>query len=257
MESESPPETGAFHPVARTPLSLLVARQIRDAIVAGELAVGTQIPSEKELTARFDVSRSTIREALRIVQALGLLSGGDTVSTSRPRVSVDHTVARASEALENALRLGQVPLHDIIELRLALEGGALSAEVVDTERLTAAKAALDVMRRPDVDVATFHAADVQFHICLAGVGGNAAFPLVMGVLRDAIAGHLLDALDAMDDARPVLSRLAAEHGAIVDAIEAGDGPLAAKLVRAHVWDFYTRDVATAGRDRQDDADADG
>jgi GntR family transcriptional repressor for pyruvate dehydrogenase complex len=89
------------------------------------------------------------------------------------------------------------------------------------------------------------------------VGGNAAFPLVMGVLRDAIAGHLLDALDAMDDARPVLSRLAAEHGAIVDAIDAGDGPLAAKLGRAHVWDFDTRDVATAGRDGQDDADADG
>ena len=90
MSTESP-ESTAFRPIRRTPLSLLVSRQIRDAIVSGELMLGSQLPTEQELTAQFDVSRSTVREAVRILQAQGLLSGGDTVSTSRPRVCLLYT----------------------------------------------------------------------------------------------------------------------------------------------------------------------
>jgi GntR family transcriptional repressor for pyruvate dehydrogenase complex len=236
-------DTGdGFRPVTRVPLSLLVSRQIRDAIVAGDLPVGSELPSEGRLGERFGVSRSTIREALRIVQALGLLSGGDTVSTARPRVSVDHTVARASEAIENVLRLGRVPLGDLVELRLAIEGAALGRPAVETARLGEARAALAVMQRPDVDVATFHDADVRFHLSLAGVSGNGAFPLVMSAVRDAIAGHLLDALQALDDPRPTLERLAGEHDAILAAVESGDCERATRLVRDHVWAFYAEGV---------------
>jgi DNA-binding FadR family transcriptional regulator len=227
-----------FSPVTRTPLSLLVSQQLRHAIVSGDLPVGSELPPEGRLAERFGVSRSTIREALRIVQALGLLSGGDTVSTARPRVSVDHTVARASEAIENVLRLGRVPLGDLVELRLAIEGAALERPAVEPGHLDAARQALAVMERPDVDVAAFHDADVRFHISLAGVSGNAAFPLVMAGVRDAIAGHLLDALEALHDPRPTLRRLAAEHAAILGAVAGGDGEAAARLVRDHVWRFY-------------------
>ena len=51
------------------PLSLLVAQQLRDRIISGALALGTQSPTEKDLTDQFGLSRSTIREALRILQA--------------------------------------------------------------------------------------------------------------------------------------------------------------------------------------------
>lgn len=231
-----------FRPVSRTPLSLLVSRQLRAAILAGELSIGTELPTEKELTEHFGVSRSTIREALRILQSQGLLSGGDSVSTARPRVSAEQTPTSASEALENAVRLGTLPLDDLIELRLLLEGSAVTHPQLDTSRLDEARSALEVMRTPDVDVTTFHREDVRFHISLAGSGGNTVFPLVMSVLRDAIAGHLLGALSAMDDPAPVLRRLADEHAAILDAVDAGDGERAAALIKAHVWDFYVNEV---------------
>ena len=236
------PVQDAFRPVSRRPLSLLVSRQLRDAIVSGELSVGTLLPTESDLCERFGVSRSTIREALRILQALGLLSGGDTVSTARPRVSAEHTLSAASEVLESAIRLRQIPLGDLVELRLVLEGAALESPVVATERVAEARAALEVMRRPGVDVVTFHEADVRFHTSLAGAGGNTAFSLVMGVLREAIGGYLVEALTALADPGPTLHRLGEEHAAILQAIDDGDGVLAGERVREHIWGFYSHDI---------------
>ncbi len=232
-------ERAAFGPVRRTPLSLLVSRQIRDAIVTGQLSIGSQLPTEQELTEQFGVSRSTVREAVRILQAQGLLSGGDTVSTSRPRVSGELSFSTAGEALENALRLGTVSLPDLVELRLLLEGAAAGS--ADPGQLAVARSAVETMQRPGIDVAAFHDADVQFHISLAGAGGNTAFALVMGALRDAISSYLRDTLDALADPRPTLSRLAAEHAAILVALDAGDRDAARALVHGHIWGFYTRD----------------
>jgi GntR family transcriptional regulator, transcriptional repressor for pyruvate dehydrogenase complex len=240
-------ERSAFRPVARTPLSMLVSRQLRDAIVSGELEMGTELPSEKELTEHFGVSRSTVREALRILQAQGLLSGGDTVSTNRPRVSDELTATMAAEALENVLRLGCVPLGELVELRLLLEGAAVEEGVVaDPNRLDAARSALVEMRQEGVDVEAFHDADVRFHISLAGSGGNRAVPLVMQVLRHAIAGHLRGALETMDDPRPTLERLAREHAAILRAVERGDGRRARRLLQSHVRDFYAAELGPHG-----------
>lgn len=235
------PASAAFSPVSRTPLSLLVSRQLRDAIVSGELSVGTLLPSEKELTERFGVSRSTIREALRILQALGLLTGGDTVSTSRPRVCAEQTLTAVSDVLESAVRLSQIPLGDLVELRLVLEGSALESPVVVPEALALARTELTVMQQPGIDVVTFHAADVRFHTHLVGAGGNSAFSLVMGVLRDAIRGHLVEVLTALPDPAPTLDALRHEHTSILEAVEAGDGPLAKQRVREHIWGFYSRD----------------
>ncbi|GAA3192252.1 FadR/GntR family transcriptional regulator [Actinocorallia longicatena] len=226
-----------FRAVTRAPLSLLVSGQVRELILSGELPVGTELPSEKDLADQFGVSRSTVREAVRILQAKGLLSGGDTVSTAKPRVSGALASGSASEALESALRLGSVPLGDLVELRLVLEGAAVAKP--GAAALEDARAALETMRTPGVGVAEFHDADVRFHICLSGAGGNTAFALVMTALREAIGGHLLDALKGLEDPRPTLDRLAAEHAAILEAVENGSGERAAGLMRAHIWDFYS------------------
>jgi DNA-binding FadR family transcriptional regulator len=119
-----------------------------------------------------------------------------------------------------------------------LEGAALETVPPDAPRLADAHRELELMRRPGIDVSAFHDADVRFHITLAGAGGNSAVPLVMNVLRHAIAAHLLETLEAMPDSAPTLARLAAEHAAILDAVEAGDGARARRMLRSHVEDFY-------------------
>ena len=240
----------------RAPLSVLVSRQLRQAIMSGRVAVGAELPSEKELTEELGVGRSTIREALRILQAQGLLSGGDSVSTRRARVSTQQTLSlAAAQAMENVIRLGQVPLHDLVELRVVLEGasvesaaalarsssrskGTRRAGAPQDDALETARAALAAMRAPGIDVDAFRAADLQFHRSLALASGNAAFPLMMGVLRTAISGHLGEALHQEADVAATMKRLAREHAAIFEAIETGRGERARTLVTKHIQSFY-------------------
>jgi DNA-binding FadR family transcriptional regulator len=224
----------------RAPLSVIVSRQLRQAIMSGRVSAGTELPSEKELTEELGVGRSTIREALRILQAQGLVSGGDTVSTRRPRVSTQQTLnLAAAQAMENAVRLGQVPLGDLVELRVVLEGASVEAASTATaEALESARSAVETMKTPGIDVESFRAADVLFHRSLATASGNAAFPLVMGVLRAAISSHLGEALHHQTDVAATMKRLTREHEAILKAVEGGQGERARMLMTKHIQAFY-------------------
>ena len=218
-----------------------MALQLREAIVSGRIPVGDELPSEKELGQQLKVGRSTIREALRILQAQGLVSGGDTVSTARPRVSAEATLSTAAATMENVLRLGQVPLADLVELRVVIEGAIVEAAaeaVADDPGLAEARDALAAMQAPDVDVEAFRAADLRFHRALAAAGGNQAFTLVMGVLRHAISAHLGEALHRVAHPRRAMAELTREHAEILDAVVRGHGKRARTLVTAHIRAFY-------------------
>lgn len=223
----------------RQPLSVSVARRLREAIVGGHIVLDEALPSEKELCKQLGVGRSTIREALRILQAQGLLTGGDTVSTARPRVSAALALSSAAYTMENALRLGRVPLADLVALRVVIEGAIVEdAAGAAPAALDEARAALAQMTTGKPDIETFRAADLRFHRGLASAAGNAAFGLVMGVLRDAISAHLGEALHRVDHPAKVMAALVREHEAILEAVARGHGKRARALVTDHIRDFY-------------------
>ena len=239
----------ALGPVARVPLSVVVARRLRDAIVGGELAPGTELPSEKELGARLGVGRSTLREALRILQAQGLLSGAERVSTQRPRVVDDRAIDSAALALDSVLRLGKVSLADLVELRVVLEGAAVEAAAralqpaklepakLEFASLELARAALEAMRRAD-DIEDFCVADLQFHTALARASGNAAYPLVLMTLRQAVSRFLDERLQRAPSPRAIFESLNQEHEHLLCAVEGAQPDQARALVAAHIRDFY-------------------
>ncbi|RFA25554.1 hypothetical protein CAI21_18665 [Alkalilimnicola ehrlichii] len=239
------PESPALSPVGREPLSVIVAGRIRDAIVSGQLPDGSPLPGEKELGARFEVGRSTVREALRILQAQGLVTGGDRVSTRTPTVNGRGAVSSAAFALENVLRLGQVPLQDLVSLRLLIEQSALAlaAARLDDEGRGRAEDAIAEMDAAADDIECFIDADVAFHATLIDAAGNAAYVLVNNVLRGTMAEHLRVALQRAQDLPAVTAKLNREHRAILAAACAGDGSLAAQRVGAHIRDFYEQQVA--------------
>lgn len=224
-------------PLARMPLSLVVSGRLRDAILDGSLPVGQALPTEQDLAQTFSVGRSTVREALRVLQAQGLVTGADTVSTARPRVSYERTAGSAATALSTAVQVGAVPLADLVELRVLLEATALRSVSVVPEAAHTAIERMRVCARTD-DTAGFHDADVDFHIALTSAGGNKAFGLVMSVLRESIAGYLIRELDARKDSAATLGALLAEHEAIADALARGESDYAARLVEKHVRGFY-------------------
>jgi DNA-binding FadR family transcriptional regulator len=200
----------------------------------------TELPSEKELTELLGVSRSTVREALRILQAQGLLTGGNTVSTQRPRVTGANTMASAALAMESVLRLGQVPLKDLVQLRALIEGAAFeeAAHAQLPEPLEQARAALQEMKRPGLDVEAFRAADVAFHRGLVAASGNAAYGLVMGVLHEAVSSRLGEALQRVKDKKATLRTLTIEHEAMYLAVTRGNGRRAQAMVAEHLRNFY-------------------
>jgi GntR family transcriptional regulator, transcriptional repressor for pyruvate dehydrogenase complex len=246
---------------ARSPLSVQVSRRLRAAIVGGGVEAGTELPSEKDLGRDLGVGRSTVREAVRILKAQGLVSGGDSVSTKRPRVADDRELsAAAAQAMENVVLLGRVPLRDLVELRVVLEGAVVEAAAQRApvthadahahadDALDRAEQALFEMAAPDLDVVRFRAADVAFHLALAEAAGNATYPLIMGVLRSAISAHLGEALERVGDFAGTTAALLAEHRAIFEAVAKRRPKRARELVAAHVRDFYADSISIAPAD---------
>ncbi|MEO1171088.1 MAG: FCD domain-containing protein [Myxococcota bacterium] len=226
--------------VSREPLAVAIARRMRLLIYSGELEEGQKLPSEKELGEILGVGRSSVREAVRILQAQGLVSGGESISTKGPVVSRRGVVPCAATALESALRLSVLPLGDMLELRLVIEQAALSAaaRVRDCSALSAAQAQIDIMAQKDIDVDTFHRADIAFHAALIDASHNRAFSLLMTVLRDAMATHLQNALKASASVKRVIAGLNEEHREIYAAVRRGHGSKVGALIRGHLEDFY-------------------
>src|SRR5207247_3195652 len=114
-----------FHSVSRPSIYMEVAGQIRRAILEGTMSSGERLPPERELARQFGVSRATVREALRHLQAQGLLAARGRTSPLETAGPAE-AVARFREALVDAVRLQEVPLSDLVELRIAIEAGALA-----------------------------------------------------------------------------------------------------------------------------------
>ena len=110
----------AFRPVARTPAYLQVAEQIRAAIEHGDLVPGQVLPAERDLSTEFDVSRTTVREALRALQAQGLVRSGQSAPH---RTVVTHTSNVVEQAFAALASEGQVAATDLVDLRSCIEAG--------------------------------------------------------------------------------------------------------------------------------------
>jgi DNA-binding FadR family transcriptional regulator len=227
-----------FAAVDRAPLYRRIAGSIRESILQGDIGPGELLPTEKDLSERFGVSRASVREALRQLEAQGLLA---PARQAQGRVvATGEGVESVRDALANVLALRQVSLADLVELRCAVEGAALRKVTTELSpaALSDAEAALDIMRAPSVSIDAFDKADIRFHTALVAAAGNQALHAVMLSAREALTNHLHKALQRRPDRRDVFKQLLAEHEAILAAVRSGDGPQAAALTEQHVRSFY-------------------
>jgi GntR family transcriptional repressor for pyruvate dehydrogenase complex len=227
-----------FTAISRPTLYVEVAGQIRSAILDRTIPSGEELPSERELARQFGVSRASVREALRHLQAQGLVAPRGRTSPLQSAGS-EQAALRFREALTHVARLQGVSLGDLVELRVAIEGAALlraAASPVGTH-LDEARAALAIMERADTSAEEFRQADVAFHVALVAAAGNQAWLLVMQAVKDAIRVHLDDQLStrALAKLRP---RIIAEHRAMLRSVERGAGEAAGAQLRRHLREFY-------------------
>lgn len=232
--------SSAAQPLERRPVYEQVADALREAILSGDLVAGSALPSERELCERFGVGRTTVREALRALQSSGLAVANGPTAPLRVVAPDALTTDPLRDTLVHLLRLGRVPLDDLIGLGATLEGaGAEQAATRDPRPdLTAARDQLAAMRAAGADVEAFERADVRFHLELARASGSEALTIVMLAVRDTVSKALLARLQALADPRPTLARLIAEHEAILQAVVDGDGEAARRLSAEHLRRFY-------------------
>src|SRR4051812_11671830 len=226
-----------FARLARAPAYEQVADRIRTAILDRSLSAEARLPPERELALQFGVSRTTVREALRHLQAQGLLSPRGRTSPMLP-ADPDAALARFREALSNVVQLRNVSLHELLELRLALESAALvrAAQAPVAKYLAEARAALELMESPRLAQDAFYQADVDFHAALVAASGNEALRLVMLAVKDSIRRHLDEAMRGRAFAK-VRLQVQEEHRKLLTAVQNGNAKGVAALLQKHL-EFY-------------------
>jgi DNA-binding FadR family transcriptional regulator len=230
-----------FSPVRPRRTSEEIILQIQEAILDGHLGSGDQLPSERELAEAFNVSRSALREALRVLEAMGALTARRGVGPQSGTVVGGSGENPLSTLLLLFVRLRNVPLVDLMQTREALEvlnarraaGGGAQGRAGELERLVAAMETV-------TDFHSFQKLDTEFHVTVARHSGNSLSPLFMEALREAMGREMLKAFPTLPDWGTERERLVSEHAEIARAIAVGDGEAAASAVAAHIQGFYAR-----------------
>lgn len=212
-----------------------VLERIEDSLLDGEVKPGERLPSERDLAADLGVSRSSVREALRVLEVMGLIR---TATGSGPQAGAIVT-AVPSGGMSTLLRLQIAaqgfPLGDVLDTRLALEDAVVARLSAAPERdLSAVRATLQAMDS-DLTPREFLALDAELHVALAHASGNTVLAAMMAGLRTAIESYVLAGAERIGDWDAMAARLRAEHHAIVDAVARGDDARA--LVHAHITGY--------------------
>jgi DNA-binding FadR family transcriptional regulator len=201
-------------------------------IVSGELSPGSLLPTEPEMSARFGVSRSVVREALRVLGAKGLI---EVRHGSGTRVTTPDRWDTLDPLVLSALRergVSAAVLHDLLEARTIIECevAALAAERADDSVNAALGEALVTMRSALDDPPRYVTGDSAFHLTLLRAARNRVLERMAQPMHE-----LLSYAQALTDAIPgVLERALAEHEAIALAVARHDPAAAREAMREHL-----------------------
>ncbi|MCE3555309.1 FadR family transcriptional regulator [Pseudonocardia sp. RS11V-5] len=227
--------------VQRVPTYELVIERIEEQLVSGALGPGDRLPPERELASMLGASRQAVREALRVLQAQGVVRSQQGTGNDSGTVIVPAPAKALSRLLKVHLAVSSFPAEDLTGARVMLErtSAASAAERHSPADLARLREALSAMEA-DLPRVEFSPLDTAFHVAIAESGGNRLVSELTAAIRESLRGALLDGMRAEEDWPGLRTVLRREHRGIVDAIAAGDGPLAAERMEAHIRAFHRR-----------------
>ncbi|MGH1578991.1 FadR/GntR family transcriptional regulator [Planktotalea sp.] len=210
-------------PKSKADLSAQIAKAIRDAIVSGALIVDERLPSEAELSEQFEVSRATVREALKRLAAQSLIRtqrgafGGAFVN----RLSFEEAYGQQITTSTLLLSMNAVSFETACEARFALERACapLAAQRRTADHLATMRTEIFRQSQPGLSDEGWCASDVAFHRALVDGAGN---PVLSYQLAGAVEAMqpLMNMITFTARSRETIIAL---HEQIADFCEAGDG----------------------------------
>lgn len=217
-----------------------VLQQLEQAIIDERFCSGDSLPSERDLKEMFNISRNTLREALRVLEDRGLIE--IKVGVKGGAIVKKLSTKKVSETLALLIRFQTVSLESLAEFRQGVEGDAASlaaqrASDKDIERLkTIATKARICIGSGQNDQKTFLEFDEQFHIELAQISRNPVYYLVIKSIHSNIHSYyekyLLDNDYKFDDAE--LQNNCQYFDDVIEAIESNKIQEAKVLSQIHV-----------------------
>lgn len=210
----------------------VVVRHLEQIIFSGKLEPGESLPSESELSAELGVSRLTVREGVRTLQARALLE----VSHGRRPVVAYPNAAPLHDFFSASVRRDPQALLELLEVRLAIEvhTAELAARHATKSDIAALEAALETMWQAVDDEDAFNAADVRFHAAIAAASGNRMLSFIVEGMEEPLHTSRLASIQGFHTQSADLAALAQAHQIIYERIAERDATGAAAGMREHL-----------------------
>ncbi len=221
------------HIAQRTVVAQVMTR-LKELIASGRYKPGDRLPTEQEMANMFGVGRSSIREAIKVFQHLGVVDSRAAKGTFlRERANI------SSEAITWAMILGDDDLSDVLELRETIERVCFSrlsrrlAESSDDAQRTLVQLANQVAVMEQAagshQIQQLVEADYRFHGHIVEAGGNRLFQALYNSLHAFMSEEIRESYTAMPD----LTEVARDHMEIVNALHSSETESAKERHRKH------------------------
>ena len=219
-------------------VSQALAQEILREVAMRGLRRGDRLPPEAEMLQQYGVARSSLREALRILEVLGLIdirtgpSGGPVVR--------DVTIGDFARTATFYLQANGLTMRELVDARIELEPflAQSAARRRDPELLLLLQEANDrSLATIDSDDTTWAAASIQFHRLVSSFSGNAVLDFLAGTLAEIYSARLTSSVVPHGKREETHDT----HVAIAEAIAAGDAERTGELMRTHMLE-YARNI---------------
>jgi GntR family transcriptional repressor for pyruvate dehydrogenase complex len=218
----------AFPNVKNLKAAVIIAQQVRDAVLSGKLAVGDRLPPEKDLITQFGYSRAVVREGLRLLEAEGLVvlqagrNGGAVVHNPDPE--------RLGANLDLILRLQRTTVRDVHEAQRLIEPLIIQRAIAyaTQEDLARVRETITLIERHPDDTELVREQSNRFHALLGECTHNNVLAIIGGLIRQVVLG--LRYTGTREEALVI----ARAHRRILQAVEARDEVAAVRRVMRHI-----------------------
>lgn len=205
-----------FQPVKNKKVYEQIIEQIQERIVEGELKIGDQLPSERDLAEQFGVSRTSIREAMRTLEVIGLVEsrqgGGNYIQANFEKSLM--------QPLSLMFSLHKSTPQDILSMRkfLEVEAAALAAKYISQSELKQLEIIIAGFQQPHNEI-TYSNLDKDFHYQIIKSSNNLLLSNILNVISSLIDKFIIDARSTVLDSTESRSLLNQQHENIFTAIK--------------------------------------
>jgi GntR family transcriptional regulator, transcriptional repressor for pyruvate dehydrogenase complex len=235
----------AFTPVKQNRIAVEIVNQLKAAIFSGRLKPGERLPTERQLTEQFKVSRVVVREAVRELEIKGLVKilQGPAGGAYLTDLSFDHL----NNAFLDLFHYSKLSVAELTRTRILIECEIVRAAAakVDAEFARRLQDALDAEQHERLSHSDFVASRIMIHHILAEMSGNRLVQAIASSLFRLTAEVIL----VVKPAKKVIHR-PEEHAEIIRAVLSHDPDTAASAMKRHLESMAERLIKLEGAYRK-------